>query len=322
MHQRGRALHGLHGVWRHCFHHQHGQRPRDAEVISSQWHSLPGVAANHLPQPRAEILEVCCQGQDGHDLRADGNGEGGLATQLLVQSFGVLAGAFADCHAPQVLVIAVSDALPSDGVRVDVQDAEALHFLRCEAVWVILFVSQPKLLQSGVHRGLEVPLPSLVLWAEPIEDALGCGGVLVVVTCVDRRSEEVVSSGDRMDVACHVQVELLHGHALRVTTTRRTTLDAEGRAHGGLPDARQHLLAEVGPQRLGEAHGCRGFPLPQGRRVDPDHDDVVTIRLVLQAVIDAQAELALVWPVGVHVFITEAESLCEHLLDRCQLHGL
>ena len=109
--------------------------------------------------------------------------------------------------------------------------------------------------------------------------------LLVVVARVDGGGEEVVRGGDRVDVSRHVQIEILHRRALRVSAARRAALDAEGRAHRWLPDARHNPLVEVRAKRLGEADGGGALPLAERRRVDADDDDVVAVSAVGQAVI-------------------------------------
>mmetsp|Transcript_120999 Transcript_120999/g.338781 ORF Transcript_120999/g.338781 Transcript_120999/m.338781 type:complete len:416 (+) Transcript_120999:830-2077(+) len=261
VHERRCALERLHRVRRQGFHHQHRQRAGDAEVVGGEGLAGLRVATDHPPEAGAQVLQIGGQGQDGHDLGAHRDGEGRLAAQLHALPLGELAGALADCHLAQVLVVAVRDPLPRDCVGVDVQLDELLDLGLREQVRIVLLIFQTQLLETGMHGRLEGSLAPLVLWTQTIPHALDGRGVLVVPPRVDRCREKVVRRGDGMDVACHVQVELLHRHALRVPTAGSAALCAEGRAHGRLPDASENLLPEVRAQRLGQANRRRRLAL-------------------------------------------------------------
>jgi hypothetical protein len=66
---------------------------------------------------------------------------------------------------------------------------------------------------------------------------------------VDVRGDEVVGRRHGVDVARQVEVELLHRDDLAVAAAGGAALDAEERAHGGLAEAREDLLAELGEAR-------------------------------------------------------------------------
>ena len=59
---------------------------------------------------------------------------------------------------------------------------------------------------------------------------------------VDHCGKQVVGCGNSVEVAGQVQVQLLHGHNLRVATASCATLNTEGGAHGGLTQG-EHRLA-------------------------------------------------------------------------------
>ena len=66
-------------------------------------------------------------------------------------------------------------------------------------------------------------------------------------------------SGNRCDRS------VLHGEALGVAAPRRTTLDAKGRAHGGLADVCEHLADEIREKKCNLKIGpqcCMSFWVP------------------------------------------------------------
>ena len=140
--------------------------------------------------------------------------------------------------------------------------------------------------------------------------------------------EEVVGGRDRMDVARHMKVELLHRHNLRVPAARRAALDAKRRPHAGLADASEHRMLEVGANRLREPDRRRALALAEWGWVYPADDDVVAIRFVFQTVVQCEAELSLKWAIRVHFCLLQAELAPEELthgreLDRlCNLNVL
>jgi hypothetical protein len=80
-----------------------------------------------------------------------------------------------------------------------------------------------------------------------------------------------------MDIACEVEIEILHGHDLRITAAGCAALDAEGRALRRLADGRHHRFPEVRAQSLRKSDGCRRFALAEWGRGDGSHIDVLAI---------------------------------------------
>ena len=66
----------------------------------------------------------------------------------------------------------------------------------------------------------------------------------------DSSSQQVVGCANSVNISREVQVELLHGDDLRVSTARSAAFDAEGRTLRWLADARDCLLADVSSESL------------------------------------------------------------------------
>ena len=81
-------------------------------------------------------------------------------------------------------------------------------------------------------------------------------GVAVMEVVVDERGPEVVGGTDRMDVAGQVKVEVSHRDDLAVAAARRSALDPEHGAEGGLADADRRLPTDA-VESLGEPDGRR-----------------------------------------------------------------
>jgi hypothetical protein len=92
----------------------------------------------------------------------------------------------------------------------------------------------------------------------------------VVEVVVQRRGEEVVGRGDRVEVAREVEIDVLHGHDLGAPAAGAAALHAERGANRRLaqrddsprPDARE---------RLAETDGHGGLAVPRRRRRDRGH---------------------------------------------------
>eukprot|EP00053_Salpingoeca_punica_P017007 m.162601 g.162601 ORF g.162601 m.162601 type:complete len:543 (-) comp17091_c0_seq1:3-1631(-) len=118
-----------------------------------------------------------------------------------------------------------------------------------------------------------------------------------------------------MDVACEMEVELLHGDHLRVAAAGSAALDAKSRALRRLAQASNDVLAEVGAEGLHEADRGGALALAQRRRRNARHDNVLSVRAVLQAIEDAQLHLGLVAAVGLEL-AREDGHLCGEAGDR------
>ena len=311
VHEDGRALDRLHERGHDRVLHEHGQRAADAEVVRRD--GLARGAArtdDEAAEALAHVGEARAEREHGHDLAGHGDVEARLARVA------VLGGALPDGHAPQVAVARVEHALPRDAGRVDVEQREAHALLGRQQLRVgqLGRVLDAELAQAPQHDGREAARARLhVARAEPVEDlerealaAAVVGARLVEHARVDGRGQQVVGRGDGVDVACQVQVELLHGDDLRVAAARRAALDAEGRALAWLADARDDAAAQVRAQRLAHADGRRRLALAQRRRVDARHDDVVAVARAAQALEHAQVHLGLDGAVEVELALQQA----------------
>jgi hypothetical protein len=85
---------------------------------------------------------------------------------------------------------------------------------------------------------------------------------------VQHGREQVVRRGDGVKITGEVQVDLVHGDHLRVSTAGRAAFDPEHRAQAWLPNADDHLLAQP-PQCLADADRDGALPLSRRCRIDP-----------------------------------------------------
>ena len=100
-------------------------------------------------------------------------------------------------------------------------------------------------------------------------------------TGVKGSGHQVIGSGDGVDIAGKVQVEILHRDHLAVTAAGRAALDAKGRPLAGLPDAGEYALPQMRTQRLAEPNHGSGFALAQRCGSNGRHIDVFAIWNVL-----------------------------------------
>jgi hypothetical protein len=101
--------------------------------------------------------------------------------------------------------------------------------------------------------------------------------VAVVDVVVDQRREQVVGERDGVEVPGEVQVDVLHGHHLRVAAAGGAALHPEHRAERGLAQADDRLLADA-VQRIAEPDGGRGLAFARGRRADGGDDQLLSGR--------------------------------------------
>jgi len=126
-----------------------------------------------------------------------------------------------------------------------------------------------------------------------------------------RDHAQVVGVHDGVDVTGQAQAEGRERDALREATAGGGALDVHGRAAGGLTDGAGHAQAALA-HALDEPHRARGLTLAERGRRDRRHVDVLTVRLVLQAVHrQVEVHLAVVVAVGQELFLLETEDLTE-----------
>ena len=175
--------------------------------------------------------------------------------------------------------------------------------VRCGGIGLV----DAELPEPAEHDRGEAALALLVGRAEGVEELLVVLARLVEDADVDGRGQQVVRGRDGVDVPGQVEVEVLHGHDLGVSAAGGAALDAEGRAHAGLADDRDHLFPQMGAEGLAQADGGGRLALAEGRRGDGRHVHVTALGAVLEPVEDVEVDLGLVLAVEVEVVLDEAE---------------
>mmetsp|Transcript_25213 Transcript_25213/g.62246 ORF Transcript_25213/g.62246 Transcript_25213/m.62246 type:complete len:499 (-) Transcript_25213:39-1535(-) len=297
VHQHGGALHGLQQRGLQGVAHQRHQRAGDAEVVGGDGHALHVRRHHHVAQARLHVRQGRGHGQHSHDLRRHGDVEPRLARVPLLR------GVLTHGDEAQEAVVHVHHAPPRDLVLVDVEARELALLLQGEVVRVRLGDAQ--LLEALEHHGGELALALLVLGAQAVEQRVVLLGRLVEHARVNGGGEQVVGHADGVDVAGEVQVHFLHGDDLAVAAPRRAPLDAEGGAHGRLPDARHAVLAEVRAHGLRQSDGGGGLALAQRRGVDAGHHHVVPHAAGAQLGHHLLGNLGLVVAVGLIVLLLQ-----------------
>ena len=89
---------------------------------------------------------------------------------------------------------------------------------------------------------------------------------------VEHGAEQVVRRRDGVQIARKVQVDILHGHDLRVAAARGAPLDAEHGAEGRLAESQAHLFAQA-RHAVGKANRNRRLPLARRGGIDGGHED-------------------------------------------------
>ena len=81
---------------------------------------------------------------------------------------------------------------------------------------------------------------------------------------VQHGGQQVVGRADGVEIAGEVEVDVLHGHHLRIAAAGSAALYAEHRAQGGLPQAEQDVLAQLAPARRPDRREVVVLPSPAG----------------------------------------------------------
>ena len=137
---------------------------------------------------------------------------------------------------------------------------------------------------------------------------------------LEHRGQEVVRRADGVDVACEVEVQVLHRHDLRVAAAGRAALDPEHRAERGLAQAEHRPLADLA-QALRQRYRRRGLALARLRGRDRRDADELRVGLRGQPVEHGQSDLRLVVAIELDLGRLEAD-LGRDVRDRPELRGL
>ena len=141
-------------------------------------------------------------------------------------------------------------------------------------------------------------------------------GVAPVDMVVDQGREQVVRDADGMEVAGEMEIDVLHGHDLRIAAAGRPALHPEAGTERGLAQADRGLLADP-VETVAEAHGGGGLALPRRRRIDRGHQDQLAVGAILQRLEKVERHLRLVRTVGEQAVRRNVE-LRADLRDRLQ----
>ena len=130
--------------------------------------------------------------------------------------------------------------------------------------------------------------------------------VTVVDVIVDERGEQIVGQGDRAEIAREMQVDVLHGHDLRIAAARRAPLEAKHRTLTRFAQADDGFPAES-IQRIAQSYRGRRFAFAGRRRCHGRDEDQFAVRSGPELRRILQRDLGLVAAVGVDRIGGDAE---------------
>ena len=115
---------------------------------------------------------------------------------------------------------------------------------------------------------------------------------------VQHGGQQVVGRADGVEIAGEVEVDVLHGHHLRVAAARRAALDAEHRAEGRLAQGDDAVFTDA-PQSIGEADGRSGLALARRSGGDggDEHKPAVRFRCIQEGKVDLGLVIAVLFEI-------------------------
>ena len=123
---------------------------------------------------------------------------------------------------------------------------------------------------------------------------------------IQQRTQKVVCRRNGVHIPGKMEVDILHGHGLRIAAARGAALDAEHRAQRGLAQGEHGLFPDFG-HGLPKAHGGGRLPLTCRRGIDRRHKHQLAVRTALQPPECVIGELGLILPVQVDLFGPKAQ---------------
>ena len=140
--------------------------------------------------------------------------------------------------------------------------------------------------------------------------------ISLIDVVVDHSCQQVVRRADGVEVACEVQVNVLHGNDLRIAAACGAALDAEDRSEGGLAERHHDLLAKL-LKAVSQTDGRCGLAFARRCGVHSCHKDQLAVSAlgILEKLV---VDLGLVFAVLFQIFVTDP-CLCRDLCDRKHL---
>mmetsp|Transcript_7926 Transcript_7926/g.29249 ORF Transcript_7926/g.29249 Transcript_7926/m.29249 type:complete len:528 (-) Transcript_7926:206-1789(-) len=315
VHEHGRGFERLHQRRLNGVAHQRHKRTGASQVVARHGFTRLARTHDHLSEAVLHIRERRRHGQHSHDFRRHGDVKSRLARAPLFSR------RFADGDFTQKAIIHVHDATPRDAILIDIQTHKLGTFLLRQIIRVGFRNS--KLLQTLKHDCRKLAGAILLRRHQTLPQRIIALRRFVEATRIDSSREQVVRHADGVNVPSQVQVHLLHGNHLRITTTSGATLDPERRSHRRLTDARHRALVRVRLKRLNQTNRRRRFPFAQRRRSNPRRHDVIPhIRRRLtprQRRRQLLTHLCLVLAIQFIVILTQSTHLFRHELYRQRL---
>eukprot|EP00050_Salpingoeca_kvevrii_P017974 m.69679 g.69679 ORF g.69679 m.69679 type:complete len:436 (+) comp7835_c0_seq1:906-2213(+) len=300
MNKHWRALKRLHQRRVDRILHQHSESASNAKVVGTDGLAAAAEANNHALQAITQVTEVARERQNRHDLACNCNVEAGVAFVTLLST------ANANGDASQVAVANVRDAAPANALAVKIQANKLGDLLRGQRVGVRLVDAEAR--EAALERLGQRAL-SMALGHQALEELLIRRRLFMVEPGLESGSAEVVGGRDGVNVACQMEVELVHRDDLRVAATSSATLDAKCGALRRLAQACNARRLEMRSKCLSEADCGGGLSLAKRRRRDATDNDILSIGLARAGSNRAEADLCLVGAVVVVLGLAEADFL-------------
>ena len=131
-------------------------------------------------------------------------------------------------------------------------------------------------------------------------------GVALLDVIVNHCCQQVVGSGNSMEITGKMQVDILHRHHLGIAATCGTALQAEAWPQGWLTECHSHLLALL-VQGISQAYAGGSLALAGRRRIDSRYKNQLTILVIFYLVPGIQGNLGLVLAVHFQIVLANVE---------------
>ena len=106
-------------------------------------------------------------------------------------------------------------------------------------------------------------------------------GVALLNMIVQHSGQEIVGRSNGVEIPGEVEIDVLHGNDLGVSTPGRAALYAEDRSQGGLPQGHQGVLSQAA-ESVGQSHGGGGLSFSCGSGGNGGDQNQLAVGTVLQ----------------------------------------
>mmetsp|Transcript_48218 Transcript_48218/g.121354 ORF Transcript_48218/g.121354 Transcript_48218/m.121354 type:complete len:586 (+) Transcript_48218:36-1793(+) len=276
VHKHWSTFESLHQVWHDGILHEHSECTGHTQIITRDRFTGTTASNHHGAETFAHIHQGGSQRKHSHDFTGNSNVKVGFTGVTGFRR------TLTDGDLAQETIVGIHNTLPGDSLRIEIQTNKLGNLLRSEVIRVGLVNAE--LGQTFEHDRRKGARTIFGTRAEATKEGLILLSALVEHACIDRSRNQVVCSGDGVNITGQMEIEVFHWDNLRVTSTSSTTLDTKRWALAGLTKTGERGAVQMRTETLHQTNQSSALTLTKRCRVDASHHNVLAVGTVTETV--------------------------------------